>query len=282
LSYEPPQETIVNAFLGYASRCYRYPASTQDWKSLMIWQRPPEHSRGAIFLPIEADRAIVIFAGLGRDYPPTDEAGFLKFARELRSPIFAEVIQAAEPLSPIYGYRRTENRLRHFDRLSRSPENFIALGDAVCAFNPVYGQGMTVATLEAIALGECLTQHRQQQGTQSLTGLAHCCQKRFAEIVATPWLMATAEDFRWSTTVGGQANLQIRFLHRYLNHVRASTIANPLALQTFLEVVHMLKPPTALFQPQVLLPVLRRMIDRQSNIQAGQAPIVSTVARLTQ
>ena len=94
------------------------------------------------------------------DYPPTDEAGFLDGARTLRIPDLYEAIMDAEPLGPIVGYRATENRLRHYDRVRRWPEGLVALGDVVCALNPVYGQGMTTAALGAEVLDRCLRRSR--------------------------------------------------------------------------------------------------------------------------
>jgi len=97
--------------------------------------------------PIEGDRWILTVAGVGRDYPPTDEAGFLGIYPQ-RS-ILYEAIKDAQPLSSIYGYRRTENHRRHYERLSRWPEGFVAV--MVCAFNPT-PRGMTVAAMGALTV----------------------------------------------------------------------------------------------------------------------------------
>ena len=104
------------------------------------------------------------------------------------------------------GYRGTENHLRHYERLARRPETFVLLGDAVCAFNPVYGQGMTPATLGAIALGDTLTEHTRKN-PRDLTGLAESFQKRLARSNEVPWLVATGEDFRCPITEGGKPDL---------------------------------------------------------------------------
>ena len=104
------------------------------------------------------------------DYPPTDEDGFLDGARTLRIPDLYEAITDAEPLGPIVGYRATENRLRHYERVRRWPEGLVALGDAVCALNPVYGQGMTTAALGAEVLDRCLRRSRAPQGIRLGTG----------------------------------------------------------------------------------------------------------------
>ena len=94
-----------------------------------------------LLLPVEGDRWMVGLAGAGRDYPPTDEAGFLEFAASLRSPIISDAIRHARPLSPIHGYRQTDNRWRHYEQAQRWPERLVVLGDAACTINPIYGAG---------------------------------------------------------------------------------------------------------------------------------------------
>lgn len=260
LGYQPPQKTVINSFLGYASRWYQCPEGFKaDWQGLTVMSKPPDNGRGGVLYPVEGNRWAITLAGVGKDYPPNDEAGFLDFARSLRSPIIYEAIKDAQPLSSIYSYRRTENCLCHYEKLSRLPEGLIVVGDAVCAFNPVYGQGMTVAALGALTLDECLHQQfRHNKG--SLTGLTKRFQKRLAQVNATPWLMATGEDFRWPTTVGGQPEGMTRLMHRYIDQVLLLSVDNPKVYRTFGEVVHMVKPPGALFQPDILAQVLKQAI----------------------
>ncbi|MBD1879443.1 FAD-dependent monooxygenase [Coleofasciculus sp. FACHB-T130] len=267
LGYTPPQETVINSFLGYASRWYQRPADFQsDWKSIVVWSKPGENSRGGLLYPCEGDAFVITLAGLGRDYPPSDEAGYLEFARSLRSPILYEVVKQAQPISPIYCHRGTENRLRHYEQ-SRLPENFVVLGDAVCSFNPIYGQGMTAAAMAALTLEECLKEQFQRHSQDDLTGLTRRFQKQLAKVNHIPWLMATGEDFRWPTTEGGQPDLRTRFMQRYLDRVRLITVESPVAFKVFIEVLHLLKPPTALFQPSILMQVLRQVITRRHQDQ---------------
>jgi 2-polyprenyl-6-methoxyphenol hydroxylase-like FAD-dependent oxidoreductase len=258
IGYAPPEEMVINSFLGYASRWYQRPAHLQsDWLALLLTTKPPQQTRSGLLFPIEGGRWIAILAGIAKDYPPTDEAGFLDFARTLRSPVLYEAIKDAQPISPIYSYRRTENCLRHYEKLSRFPENFIAIGDAVCAFNPVYGQGMTIAALGALTLNQCLKQ--QQRG--DLIGLAKRFQKQLAKVNATPWMMATSEDFRWETTEGGRPNWVTRLMHHYLDQVLLLAIESPKTYNVWLEVLHLKKTPTALFQPGILMRLLGKAIQ---------------------
>jgi len=262
LGYQPPQQTIVNSFLGYASRWYHPPEGFQaDWKILLIAAKPPHNTRGAVLYSVEGNRWIVTLAGVNRDYPPTDEAGFLDFAQSLRSPILYQAIKDAQPISPIYGYKRTENSLRHYEKLSRLPEGLIMLGDAVCAFNPVYGQGMTTAALGALTLDECLSKQLSNQSQGNLIGFPRYFQKQLSKAISVPWLMATGEDFRWPATEGGKPDMISKFMQLYMDQLLLLQADSPEIHQLFSEVMNLLKPPSAFFQPHILMQVLKRIIN---------------------
>jgi 2-polyprenyl-6-methoxyphenol hydroxylase-like FAD-dependent oxidoreductase len=256
LGYAPPAETIIDAHLGYASRLYQIPeAFSADWKCVFVQAAPPDRKRGAILFTVEGNRWLVTLIGGGGDYPPTDDTAFLEFARSLPVPIIYDAISKAEPLSSIKGHRGTENRLRHFDRSVRLPQNFIALGDSVCAFNPVYGQGMTIAAMEANALGECL---REQNG--SLENFAKKFQKRLKKVTAAPWMLATSEDYRYRETEGGSASLPTRLMHRYMNRVVKLSTFDVSVRQALLKVFGMLVQPSALFRPNIMLRVIGHIL----------------------
>jgi 2-polyprenyl-6-methoxyphenol hydroxylase-like FAD-dependent oxidoreductase len=251
---EAPPETTINAFLGYASRWYQRPENLEvDWQGITISAVEGVSSRGGVLYPIEGDRWIITLGGVGRDYPPTDEAGFLEFARSLRVPMLYDLLKDAQPLSPVYSYRRTENRWRHYEQLKSLPDGIVAIGDAVCTFNPVYGQGMTTAALGAIALDRCL----QQAHPTKLNDFPLRFHRQLARILQAPWLMATGEDSRWSTTEGAKPKWSDRFVQKYVDRVSLLMQDSPVVSKVFAEVVHMVKPPTALFAPNILLQVLK-------------------------
>jgi 2-polyprenyl-6-methoxyphenol hydroxylase-like FAD-dependent oxidoreductase len=253
LGYAAPPETSVNPYLGYASRFYA-PAEDveRDWKGMIIQASPPGNLRGGVILPIEGGQWHVVLSGTGKDYPPTDEDGFLEFARSLADPALFEAIKGAEPLSPIYGYRRTENRLRHFERLQQLPEGLIVLGDAACAFNPVYGQGMTVAALGAVALRECL----RLCGRNGLEGLPLRFQRKLARVNMLPWTLATASDRRVPTVEGEKVKRGMRWRYWYLSRLLQRLPTRPLIARNFSKVLHMVESPAVLFQPPVVVQVL--------------------------
>ena len=261
LCYDAPEETVVNAHLGYASRLYRVPDNFNgDWTCAYVQSAPPERKRGAILFRVEGNRWLVTLIGGGRDYPPSDEAGFLEFARSLPVSIIYDAICSAEPISPIKTHRGTENRVRRFERANQLPENFLLLGDAVCAFNPVYGQGMTIASLGALTLQKCLREQERTHPDGSLTGLARNFQKQLAKVNKAPWLLATGEDYRYRETDGAGPGVMTRFMHRYMEHVLQLATESVVVRRVLLRAFNILVPPTTLFQPRVLFLVLLQVL----------------------
>jgi 2-polyprenyl-6-methoxyphenol hydroxylase-like FAD-dependent oxidoreductase len=248
LGHEPPAETVVNSFQGYASRLYRPPAGfVPDWKALYVQQAPPGDPRGGLVSPVEGGRWLVSLIGGDGDYPPTDEAGFLAFARSLRSPALYEAIVGAEPLTPIAGQRATENRLRHYDRLGEFPDGVVAVGDAVCAFNPVYGQGMSAAALGAEVLDGWL-----REGPCRGPGRGRVFQRRLARATAAAWRLSTGADYLFRTTEGPPPGRVARLTGGYLAGVMRAATRRPWARRRLAEVLHLLRPPAALFGPGTL------------------------------
>ena len=252
VGFSKPQETVINSFLGYASCVFApAPGFHADWKVLMLGDKPPSMPRAGALFPIEGNRWMVTLAGYARDYPPTDTAGFMEFARSLRSDILYRTIKDAEPLSRISGFRTTLNQRRHFESLARWPERFVVVGDAACAFNPVYGQGMSVAAMTAIALKQCLAEHIELRGLSDLTGFARRMQRMVAKTSQGAWVIATGADARYPSTEGRQPRFVDRIMHAYLDRVIEVSMQDPTVNEAFLRVVHLLDAPAALFRPAV-------------------------------
>ncbi len=256
LGYEKVKESRVKVDIGYASRIYRRPSELPgDWKVLVIYPTPPHGNRAGAVLPIEDNAWIVSLNGRLRDYPPNDEASFLDFARSLPEPSLYEAIKDAEPLTPIAIHKFPANQRRHYEGMSRFPERLVILGDALCSFNPIYGQGMTTAVLEASLLNKYLRRLRGLHKQGKVTGLAQPLQKALAKVVDVPWFVATSEDFRYPETEGHRPP-GIRLLHWYTGRVHKLAGSNSRATLGFYEVLHMRKSPLALFAPPILFAVL--------------------------
>ena len=247
LGYDKPRATTINSFLGYSSRLYQPDAGYEPaWKVMLVRDRDAAHALGAGIYRIEGGLWQVNLGASGKHYPPTDADGFAAFMRALPVPDLAEALLHAQPVSQINGYRRTENRWRHYERLSRMPHNVVALGDATCAFNPVYGQGMSIAALGVLELGNVF------RTTHSSPNFALHFQKRLAKIIGTPWLIATGEDFRTPITEGGQPSPLTRLTHRYFDRVLDAAAHDPEIHRRFQEVLQLLRPPSSLFAPSVM------------------------------
>jgi 2-polyprenyl-6-methoxyphenol hydroxylase-like FAD-dependent oxidoreductase len=256
LGYPPAEETVINSFYGYASALFRPPpGAEQPWKVLLARGVAPQ-TRGAVMLAVEGGLWQVTLAGAAYDYPPTDAEGFMRFAQTLPVPEIAEVLRACEAVTPIAGYRRMENRLRHYERLPGWPEGFAALGDAVCTFNPVYGQGMTAAAIGALVLDGSLRDAKRRG--LILAAVTGRFQQALARSFRTPWLMATSEDYRYPETEGGRRDWSTRLAHWYFDRVLVCAAARPDIHLAFMETTHLLKPPTVLLRPSIAWRVLTR------------------------
>jgi flavin-dependent dehydrogenase len=256
--YPSPTQSQVDPNIAYASRIYRIPAGfNADWQVAMLFSQPPSMPRTGYLFPIEDGQWMVGLMGAAGQHPPTDEDGFAAFARSLRHPVIADALATAEPVTPIRGYRGTANRLWHYERMPRWPERFVVLGDAVCAFNPIYGQGMTTAAVAAETLDRCLRDQRRHHPADRLDGLARRFQRCLARANADPWMLSTGEDLRFPTTTGMKVSPAIRLLHRYLDRVMAAATQDLDIAETYVQVFGMLARPTALFSPRILAAAVR-------------------------
>ncbi len=198
LGYTAPEEWRINSFVGYTTRIYQQPENfTGGWKTLYIRPDPPLGRRGGIVLPMEEGRWHVTLIGVGRDYPPTDEVGFLDFARSLPTSRLYDAIRIATPLSKPSGFRRTENRVRRYDRLPQYLDGFLVLGDAAYTLNPIYAQGMTAAALGSQALKRTL---QEQSNKDGLNGISRKFQKMLSLAVGSLWHSTVTKEWNWSET----------------------------------------------------------------------------------
>jgi 2-polyprenyl-6-methoxyphenol hydroxylase-like FAD-dependent oxidoreductase len=195
------------------------------------------------------------------DHPPTDPEGFRQFAAGLAAPVIHDFLEHAEPLSDIAHYRMPGSLRRRYERLARFPQRLIVMGDALCSFNPIYGQGMTTAALQAVALGESLS-----------GGLDHLARRFFpkaARLVDVPWGIAVTSDFQFRETQGrkpwlaGLTNAYLRLVHR-------AARTDPVVALAFHRVANLLAAPGSLLRPSILARVFkswsRRTRQKVANI----------------
>jgi 2-polyprenyl-6-methoxyphenol hydroxylase-like FAD-dependent oxidoreductase len=251
LGFDAPRVEVVNAHLAYASRVYAMPADFRpDWRALLMLPAP-ENPRGGVLTEIERGQWMLTVAGTGGDVPPTDDAGFAAFIDRIGAQPLCDALRHAQPLTPIYGYRRTESRRQRYDALRRMPHGVIVMGDAVAAFNPVYGQGMTAAALGARLLGRALAAPARR-------GFEITFQRRLARAVFPLWLMAVTEDARYRTTEGVRWRGVYMLLNRYNDWLFQRLPSSPTLAQSFLRVLHVVDAPLALLHPRVIMARLHR------------------------
>jgi 2-polyprenyl-6-methoxyphenol hydroxylase-like FAD-dependent oxidoreductase len=251
LGYAKPPETVVTVGLGYATRIYRRrPHDLVGALSLITSPDLPHHQRGGIAFPIEGDRWIVTLAGWVNDQPPLDEAGFLAFAQSLPVPDIYHLIAQAEPLSEVIGYQFPASLRRHYERLNAFPAGYLVMGDAICSFDPIYGQGMSSAALQAALLDDLL--HQSIAPTQ----LPRLFFRQAAKIIDTPWQLTISEDFRIPTTQGKKP-LGTDLINAYGSLVQQATHHDPIVYGAFLQVMNLLAPPSRLFHPKIIWRVLK-------------------------
>lgn len=253
LGYPAVKETVVDAKTAYSTCVFEPPAGwSADWNCLLL-QAAPDNPRQGILNPIEDGRWMVSLAALGGDRPPTDHEGFLAYCKELRSSELYDVLRDATPVGPVYASGRTENRRRHYEKLSRWPDRFLPVGDAVCALNPSYGQGMSVAAPTAVNIGRALN------GT--FEGVAAKLRKVVARTVEPAWQLATTADLAYPWAAAEQdakTKVAIKYLYRVLDVSPTSRAAS----QALLDINQMVATPNAVFRPAVLAAVLRGPGDK--------------------
>lgn len=255
LGYEAPTEETVEVDIGYSSRIYAPPRRTRDWQVMALYGSPPHSKRTGYIFPIEGGRWLVSAVGFHKDYPPDDDAGFLEFARSLELPDFYEALREAKPLTPATSFRFPANRWRRYDRLTRFPQGFLAIGDAISTFNPVYGQGMSACALEVDVLSRLLAS--QERHGRIGVEFAKSFFRQAAGVIGIPWLLATQSDFLYAETRGHRP-LRTNPLNWYLARVLQLCSGDERIVKTFYEVLHFFRKPTALFHPYVVAAVLWR------------------------
>ena len=251
LGFERPQEDEIKVGVGYATRLYRRrPNDLVGAQLVMISPTPPTQKHMTFLFPVEDDRWIVAAGGWLGDHPPTDESGYLEFIRHLPVSDIYDVISRAEPLSDIFTYKFPSSLRRLYEKLSRFPEQYLVLGDAVASFNPIYGQGMTSAAMQAKELDNLLRQKR------TLNSLWQPFFQRVAKVVDIPWQMAAGEDFRYPEAEGKKP-ATTDLINAYLSKVHRATQHDPVVYLQFLKVMNLMAPPTSLMHPKIVWRVLR-------------------------
>ncbi len=244
-----PPETTVGVDIAYTSAIFEIPDDApSDWKALITLPDPPKNRRGVFVFPLEDHRWIVSLTGRYEAKAPCDEAGFLAHAKQQRTPTVSNAIRNAKRRSEIAQYGFKANRWRHFEKLADFPRGLLPFGDTICRFNPVWGQGMSVAAQEACLLQRLLSENAR--GGKSLHDVASAFLADVPSILDAPWATAVIPDFLDPLTQGDRpANLE--------NSLKSTAALIKLASEDaevhrlVIEVGHLLKPRSVLAGPEI-------------------------------
>ncbi len=266
LGYPAPAEDRIEVGLRYVTRTYRLPPGSLGCDVAVLTAATPAIPRGALLAATEGGRHIVTAAGMGEDPPPTHPEGFEHFLTRLPCSDIAVALAEAEPLDAPVAFRFPASVRKRYERRGRFPRGLLVLGDAVCSFNPVYGQGMTVAALQATALRDELARSDPPHARRYF--------RRIAALIDPPWTVAAGADLAHPQVVGARGPT-VRILNRYLPHLHAAAAHDPVLATAILRVTGLLDPPTALLRPDRLARLLLRRRPRTVPVHDGGTSMTS-------
>jgi len=266
LGYAPPAEEQVRVDVTYVTRIYRREPHHLEGLSGALTNAVPGSPRTGIVAAQEDGCYAVALSGMLGEVPPTDDEGMAAFAGSLAAPQIGEVVRTAEPQGPPATMRFPVSTRRRYERLRRFPAGYLVMADAMCSFNPIYGQGMTVAALEALLLRRLLAE-----------GAGDDLARRFfagaAKVIDGPWSIAVGTDLRFPE-VAGRRTPKVRFVNAYVHRLHVAAVADPVLGAAFLRVLNLVDPPTRLLAPGIVLRVLRGARGRQPAGQPDSAAAV--------
>ena len=254
LGYPVPRSSQVRADVTYLSRFYTRDPAQLDGRFGGLVTPYPGKPRGGAVIRQEGDRFIVLLAGMVGEEPPLDEAGMLAYADSLACPDIAAVMRQSTPLGQPVRFTYPSSTWHHYEALDKYLGGFLVIGDALCGLNPIYGQGITVAALEALTL-----RRLYDAGAASGAAPGDLPRRYFREagkLIGEAWATAASADLRFPQ-VEGKRQPGSRLINAYGDKYRAAASVDPVLGRTFLRVANMIDKPTRLLSPGHILRVLR-------------------------
>jgi 2-polyprenyl-6-methoxyphenol hydroxylase-like FAD-dependent oxidoreductase len=256
-----PKEIEIGVDLGYASALFKLPEdASRDWLALYTHADAPRDTRSGVMNLIEDDLWILTLIGRGDAQPPTDPAGFMAFARQLASQTIFSAIKNAEMIGGVSRFVFPGSIRRTFD-LATSPERLIVIGDALCRFNPVYGQGIMVAAWEAVRLKQVLQAARPKGAP--LAGAGRQFQVEAQRVIDGPWQMSAIPDFIYPAT-RGERPADFAETIAYQGALLRLAARDPAIDKLVTQVWHLLQPPSILQDPELVARVKAEMAAQEA------------------
>jgi 2-polyprenyl-6-methoxyphenol hydroxylase-like FAD-dependent oxidoreductase len=244
--YAPPAVEDVKVDLAYSTTVLERPP--EDRRGFLVTPSPPR-ACGGTAVPVEGDRWVVTLFGMHGEHPPTDDEGFREFAADLPTPLIGDLLEQYDrAIDEIRHYPFPSSRRRRYEDLHRFPSGLLVTGDAVASFNPIYGQGMSVAALDALALHHALA---DGEGAD----LPHRFFDLVAEVVDIVWRMTVGADFEFEATTGPKP-FGTDLFNSYIDRLVRSAHSDGYVSEEFARVLRLEREPEALLSPDVLWRVL--------------------------
>ena len=264
LGYGRPVEDHIVMRTTYVSQHLRIPPGTVEEKLALI-SPAPGRPTGMFLTGYEHDNWIFTVFGMLDHEPPRELAGMLAFAGEYAPAHLLAAVQAGEPIGPVVQHRMPSSQWRRYDKMRRFPDGLLVCGDAFCSFNPIYGQGMSVAALDAVALQETL-----QRGA---TNLPRRYFRAAAKAIGVAWQIAAGSDLAFPD-VEGRRTTAMRVSNRFVEWVLTACESDIQVVNQFFRVTGLVDPPARLLSPPFIARVAKvNLLRRQRDSQPRPAEV---------
>ncbi|MFB3040713.1 MAG: FAD-dependent oxidoreductase [Candidatus Poribacteria bacterium] len=251
MGYGRPQVEQIDVCIDYTSREYRAIDVKPKWNFLHVSPYAPNVWKGGIIAGVEDDKWVVTQFGYFGDKAPADDNGFLQFARTLDAPDVADFLSTAEPVSEFCEIGTRTCRMIRFEKLDAFPDRLLAVADAVCSLNPIYGQGMTKAANEAVFLNQSLGDYLANH--DSLDGFSDIFRRGLPDVGAEwAWQLTRAADLSFNRAVG-KRNAGDKMMVRYMRRLLLRATENLDARSEIMDVIMLVKSPQSLMNPRTIL-----------------------------
>ncbi len=242
LGFLAPTEDVVGIDLTYASRMFEAPADVFGGDVVVSTARTPVQRRGAVMQRLEGGRMLVTLAGVVGERPPLELGAFTEYARSLPTSDTYDAIRAGRPIDDGTPYRVPTYMRRRYEQLTALPAGLLAGGDAVCNFNPVYGQGMSVAAATMMVLREELTHPGDPDPRRYY--------KAVSALLDAPWGIGVGADLA-TPGVTGPAMPPSPLTPEYIRGIQLGGAEDPELAKAFIRVMALIDPPPALLRPEI-------------------------------
>jgi 2-polyprenyl-6-methoxyphenol hydroxylase-like FAD-dependent oxidoreductase len=252
---EAPEETTMRIDMNYSTAIVEFaPENRPAYDVLRTMPAPPGNTRQGLLLIREDNRFFAAFGARGNDAPPAEWPDLLEFAKTLQTTTIHDVLMHAKPYGKIYRHKFPENRRRYFERYTGWPRGLIALGDAICRFNPVYGQGMSAAAIEAQLLRDLLASRKNE--ARPLEGLFEALMKAAVPVLDNIWMLSAMPDLAFRETHGVRPDNFDEAL-RFNAMLQRAACLDAGIHKLVVEVMSLLKPGSALKEEAVVEKIKR-------------------------